>query len=508
VHHGRLLIALVALAFAACKDNPPGGSTKKAPTPFPRVNGYEVALTLAALRDANTGKLTDKELVERHRMKIESGLGLYRRYALDINPGPSTIMKDEIRHVLHIEPKSSLARGDTVELVVELLHVTQVIAAILDPAARIFERTQALTGADANAVRQQLVEHLAVDLTARTIRNKPWSNPPGESTAWGPRVVDKVKEPGLEIAVADATRLDPNAKVGQMLTLTSLVTRPAEAPRLHKPPALELNVDADDFERLRGLVTPIGTFETPHGKVPLRRFYVEQYGVQYIEVPRENAMALWKHLDADAAKSGLRPYVFSGDSEWLRNARIAWQSSEPRMMQAAMHPDKSPMAVLGALAAVDVKALLKAGGNPSYPDHRPKHGPPPPPPKGSAELAATAPAPDGVNEPNRVILLVLVDAAWKGPAFLRGFVDSGEATPSLAQAVVVSRHWEETYGARLAAMGPAKLEWALTRKLSKKEALALAEELLVFAPDSYGDATIEDVAAQLAVDVSFTAWWD
>jgi len=105
------------------------------------------------------------------------------------------------------------------------------------------------------------------------------------------------------------------------------------------------------------------------------------------------------------------------------------------------------------------------------------------------------------------VLLVPVDAAWKTIAYAPGLVVAGDATPSLAQVAAVARRWEERYGARIATIGPARVEWYLARRPNRREALALALELLVFAPDA-DDGTIEDVAAALRVDRTFMARWD
>ena len=73
-----------------------------------------------------------------------------------------------------------------------------------------------------------------------------------------------------------------------------------------------------------------------------------------------------------------------------------------------------------------------------------------------------------------------------------------------------SRQWLDdgsSATARIAAIGPARVEWYLARRPNRREALALALELLVFAPDA-DEGIVDDVAAALRVDRTFTAWWD
>jgi hypothetical protein len=166
-----------------------------------------------------------------------------------------------------------------------------------------------------------------------------------------------------------------------------------------------------------------------------------------------------------------------------------------------------PAAVLAAAATIDPTALLRRGGNPSYPHAAPERGEWPDEAPERRYLRGVVD--EETEEPHEKVILALVpaDAAWQALAYLPQLTLGGEATPSLAQATGVCRRWEERLGARLTAVGSATLEWIVSRPPSTRaEALALAEEHFAFSPQG-GSEALEERAAELMGRLWY-AWWD
>ena len=85
------------------------------------------------------------------------------------------------------------------------------------------------------------------------------------------------------------------------------------------------------------------------------------------------------------------------------------------------------------------------------------------------------------------------------------------AVPSPLEIAAISRHWGETYGAELAAIGSDTLEFTVRRKpASHAEAVALLKEQYSFAPDTweYDRDMLEGAAAELRNGDSWFFWWD
>ena len=85
------------------------------------------------------------------------------------------------------------------------------------------------------------------------------------------------------------------------------------------------------------------------------------------------------------------------------------------------------------------------------------------------------------------------------------------AVPSSEQIVAVARHWRQTYGSELVAMGPDLLEFSASRPpQDHPSAISLLKEQYVFAPDSFefDRECLERAAAQLRVNKSWVFWWD
>jgi hypothetical protein len=489
----RLVCLVLVIGLCACKRETPPPEHP----PYAAEHALSIALTLAAVRD-HPDKLSDRQLVERYRVETMFGLMVMRRWTIGPTPSPTTITADEARYVLGIEPPPA---GQAIELGTRSPHVPLLVATLLDPDAKIAQRTRALTGVDEPELHALLRDNLKIDLAKRTINGQPWTTGRDAQTSWMPRVVEQVKDFYMELALRDAQRLEPSARIGQELWLRSDIPIWIPEHPLHTPATTHLTVDSNDFNRMRHLATP----KPPVAGIttPVFAMYPEGYDVLFTNVPRDDAMARWQALDA---AQGVRPILFYGDGHDVLDARLTWSAGEPLMDQAASHPMQTPDAALGAVDSVDVAALL--AHNPSYPDYKVPHGPwPKTVPAPRRAFAVVTPIDDEPPTATRTLILVPTDAAWKAIAYVPGFVNAGEATPSLAQVAAVSRRWEQRYGARLAAIGPATLEYFLSRRLDKREALALATELLELAPNA-DDDVVEAVAARLLNDVSFTAWWD
>jgi hypothetical protein len=85
------------------------------------------------------------------------------------------------------------------------------------------------------------------------------------------------------------------------------------------------------------------------------------------------------------------------------------------------------------------------------------------------------------------------------------------SVPSSIEIVAIARHWNETYGARLIAVGSDVLEFKVARKpASHAEACALLQEQYCFAPDNWENDRdcLEEAAARLQVADSWFFWWD
>jgi hypothetical protein len=83
------------------------------------------------------------------------------------------------------------------------------------------------------------------------------------------------------------------------------------------------------------------------------------------------------------------------------------------------------------------------------------------------------------------------------------------ATPEPETIVAVARHWRETYGAELVAMGSDVLEFYAPRKPPDHlAAIALLKEQYVFAADSFEVMALEIAAAEVRASSSWVFWWD
>jgi hypothetical protein len=77
--------------------------------------------------------------------------------------------------------------------------------------------------------------------------------------------------------------------------------------------------------------------------------------------------------------------------------------------------------------------------------------------------------------------------------------------------VAVARHWQQTYGSELVAMGPDLLEFhAAQTPPDHAAAVALLKEHYLFAPDSFefDREYLERAAARLRTNPSWVFWWD
>jgi hypothetical protein len=405
-----------------------------------------------------------------------------------------TASREELRELLERE---DVPEGTPFELREELIDLKQLLISLLEPPA--------------SADVREALRTFGLDLEQRTIDGRPWTqlneHMEGVYSPW--RVVEKVTREYGEISLEHARLLEPSAQLGSELRFPQLSAQawPGMAKLFPDDDALRFigTHEAAAFERLRPMVAPVETPAAlrPFDLGPLRRLFSVDHGALYADVPGGRVLALWKELNA--ASTGFRPVLLGGDPRELREAKLAWDEPPLTGLQAGTHPSDSPSAVLAAAETVDVKALLSDGGNPSYPDARPRHGEWPEEPSPDTIAALMQPLDRGPWKTVR-LALVPVDAAWKTLAHLPVLLQAGEATPSLAQACAVSREWEEKYGARVLSVRPALIEWWVETKPSRDAALELAPKHFAFTPEG-GNGVLEARANELVSHV-WSSWWD
>jgi len=141
-------------------------------SPYPASQAVAIAITLAALHD-QPDRAPDRELLGRYRLTGELGIYVLRRWMLADRPSPTMITPDEVRRILMAEPPAAQRAIDLVGL---SPHLGQIVAALLDPAARIAARTQALTGVAQLELHARLRGELGIDLDRRTIHGVAWTD--------------------------------------------------------------------------------------------------------------------------------------------------------------------------------------------------------------------------------------------------------------------------------------------------------------------------------------------
>jgi uncharacterized protein DUF4253 len=85
------------------------------------------------------------------------------------------------------------------------------------------------------------------------------------------------------------------------------------------------------------------------------------------------------------------------------------------------------------------------------------------------------------------------------------------SVPSTEMLVAVARHWKQTHGSELVAMGPDLLEFHVSRKPpDHAAAVSLLKEHYVFAPEGFefDRELLEQAAAYLRANTSWVFWWD
>jgi hypothetical protein len=83
--------------------------------------------------------------------------------------------------------------------------------------------------------------------------------------------------------------------------------------------------------------------------------------------------------------------------------------------------------------------------------------------------------------------------------------------PKPEMIVAVARHWRQTYGSELVAIGPDTLEFHASRKPpDHAAAVSLLKEHYAFAPEGleFDRETLEEAAAELRAGTSWLFWWD
>jgi hypothetical protein len=143
------------------------------------------------LRD-QPDRAPDRELLGRYRLTGEFGIHVLRRWMPADRPSRTTITPDEVRRILMTEPPAAQRAIDLVDL---RPHLGQIVAALLDPAARIAERTQTLTGVAQPELHARLRGELGVDLDRRTIHGVAWTDTRTAPMYWRAAVVKRVTDP-------------------------------------------------------------------------------------------------------------------------------------------------------------------------------------------------------------------------------------------------------------------------------------------------------------------------
>lgn len=397
--------------------------------------------------------------------------------------------------------------GGELELFVDLLSLEALLLGLtspFDPLSRAAERFEVEVPRVADRLGR-----LGLDVRERTMNGRAWTNLPIEHSWMEFAVVEHVTDPYGEMTLENARRLDPSLTLGAQVRLPSLTGAHSlfeVMPGVEAARTID-TLGAASFEAVRGLVAVMPTPEAlaPFALGTLRRLYPEDHGVLLARVPGGEAELKWRQLDEAAQTTGYRPVLLRGDAGELRSARFAWQQERVEGLQQGTHPMTDPSIVLASSEQVDVEALLRRGGNPSYPDLAPTTGDWPEHPP-TTSLGAVRDLLTKALLPEVQLALVPTDAAWKALAFMPMLTQAGEATPSLAQAVAVSRHWEARHGAKVIAVGPAMIEWLAPKTLSRADALTLAEAHFAFTPEGASDV-LEHRAAELMTGFWF-AWWD
>lgn len=427
-----------------------------------------------------------------------AGAKLFKRFVVG-----QDLTRAELNELLE---RDDVPDGGALELFVDLLSLEALLVGLVspfDPLSRAAEHHDV----QVPEVAARLAR-LGLDVRERTMNGRAWTNLPIQHSWMEFDVVEHVTQPYGEMTLENARRLDPSLSLGAKFRLPSLTGAHS---LFEVMPGVEAarTVDtlaAASFEKVRGLVAVMPTPEAlqPFELGSLRLLYPENHGVLVARIPGREAEAMWRRLDAAAQTTGYRPVLLRGDARELRDARFAWEQERAEGLQQGAHPMTQPSIVLASSAQVDVEALLRRGGNPSYPDLVSTNGEwPDTPPKTWLGAIRDPLTKEVLNEVQ--LALVPTDAAWKALAFMPLLTQAGEATPSLAQAVAVSRHWETRHGAKVIAVGPAIIEW-LAPTLTQTEALALAEAHFTFSPEG-GPDELEARAAELMTGWWF-AWWD
>ncbi len=450
-----------------------------------------------------------------YRLSAESWgqLQLRRRYQLGAE-GPLGMTRQEAVALLH---RNDLPDGASVELLADSVSLSTLLLGLVDPAAAVLGRTAAHSGIS----REELTDGLksnGIDLEAREIERRPWLTLPiNPQQGYMPMtVVEKITSDYGQLTIAEARLLDPAVQLGAELKFPSIAAGTF-------PDVLKLftgrntcrfdhTLMAPDFERQRKLAVgvPVPAVLAEFFSAPMAKLFPEDHGVLVAETDGKSAEALWRRLDKAASTTGYRPVILGGQERELTGARSAWQQelpvTTPEVMglQSGSHKMTNPATVLAEAETVDVEALFAR--SPSYPDWAPSRGAWPAKPPVVHLSALQDPL---TRKPlERVwIALVPTDQAWKALAYLPIFTQAGEAVPSLAQAVAVAKKWEKRFGAKVAVVRPATLEWIVERPPEDREsALLLAQAHGTFSPEGASEI-LETRAAELMTKIWF-AWWD
>lgn len=217
----------------------------------------------------------------------------------------------------------------------------------------------------------------------------------------------------------------------------------------------------------------------------------------HLLVPGKAALATWQGLHG----KGLGYPLLMGEHKELH-----------LLLENREQSEDSPAAILAAAATVDLAAWEqeRVAADPEYyrlPAADQAMGEELP----FAKTALGAHLDVLTRRPKRevVIGLLPVTESWEVPAWLK--LGGWNECPSPEIHVVLFRHWEHQYGARVASVTGDVIEFTVERPpLSDADALALARQQYVYCPDivEQGVETVANLAASLKGAKVWFFWWD
>lgn len=249
----------------------------------------------------------------------------------------------------------------------------------------------------------------------------------------------------------------------------------------------------DALKRLFGQTAPTAATTAP--AVPLSP--TADLPFPHLLVPGKTALTTWEGLHG----KGLGYPLLMGEHKDLH-----------LLLENREQSEDSPAAILAAAATIDLAAWEseRVAADPEY--YRL-----PPADQAIGEDLPLAKTALGVHldvltrRPKRevVIGLLPVTESWEVPAWLK--IGGWNECPPPEVHVVMFRHWEQQYGARVASVTGDVIEFTVERPpTTDADAMALARQQYVYCPDivDQGVETVANLAASLKGAKVWFFWWD